>query len=86
MARATSASEIQPVDASSIYALAFPPDQPDQEFAYTYGANPVDLPLRAGVSYTIRIVLDGGQELILTDQQLQEGEVQQITVNRRDFK
>jgi hypothetical protein len=76
----------QPIEASSISALAYPADQPDQEFAYVYGANPVDLPLRAGVTYTIRIVLDGGQELILSDQQVQEGEVQQVKVNRRDFK
>jgi hypothetical protein len=76
----------QPVPTADMYAYAYPTDQPDREFAYSLIANPLELPLRAGVSYDIWITLASEAKLALADQQVQEGELRRVTVSVADFK
>jgi len=65
---------------------AFPASTPDTQFAYSYGANPADLPMEAGSAYNVMLRLDNGQTLALSDQQVREGETRLVKVKLSDFK
>ena len=60
--------------------------QSDRPFAFAYSANPADLPLQAGVTYTVVVTLDNGRRLTLANQQVGEGETRTVPVSASDFK
>jgi hypothetical protein len=76
----------QPVAPESIFANAYPANHPEQSFAHSYVTNPLDLALQAGVVYTVEIKLNGNETLVLTGQQVGEGEIRQMKVSASDFK
>jgi hypothetical protein len=76
----------QPVAADQVTASASPAATPNATFADAYNTNPSDLPLQAGVTYTVVITLNTGRQLTLANQQVREGDVQTIKVYTRDFK
>lgn len=77
----------QLLNPEEVYATAYPAGKTDNAFANTYRSNPLDLPVRGGVSYDIQLhQYSSGKNLVLAGKQLSEGETVPLDVNIADFK
>ena len=77
----------QVVSPDDVYATAYPAGTTDSAFASTYRSNPLDLPVRGGVSYDIQLrQYSTGKTLVLAGKQLVEGGTVPLDVDVADFK
>lgn len=75
----------KPSATTRVSAWAYPTGTRDSSFITLYGANPLDLIVRAGVSYDIVVKLDG-KTYELNGVALSEGTTEVVQINASDFK
>ncbi len=76
----------QPLASVGLMATAYPAGQQDLFFSQVYNSNPLELPVRADTPYDVVVQTRDGKKLVVSSQQIKEGESLMLEVHEQDMK